>query len=146
MKDGPAYWDFVFGLALAAGGAGTALGILTDEGYFLNDQSGDGWIAGLFLGLLTGVGYGFWMLRKDREEEPTTAYSAVSGIVAGLLCSLLTQIVLMIGYQDVSLWSIWVGALFGAEAGGFLGLAGGLILKSRRLSEAEAEELIHAAS
>ena len=144
MKAAPVYWNFIVGMMLAAGGIGMALGILADELYSFKGQDGDGWLAGLFFGLLTGLGYSLLMTRKNAEGKPMVLYCVAAGIGAGVLCSTLVHAVLMIGYQNTRFWGMGVGALFGITAGAFLGLCAGLFLKFAAKTTAAARDPEHA--
>ena len=135
MKIAKKYWVFIVLLSLVSTGVGWFWGsgaqILYISGgeipLFGNGIENPNWLGGLLgviLGLIVGILYAFRLVTHV-EDGYGLGKAVTSGILAGVICSSLVHIGLMIFYINSHLGPLFIGALFGIFSGAVLGLVGG---------------------
>ncbi len=107
------YWKFVLFLAVLSAVTGGLFGIASSVAYTLREETGA--FAGIFFGALTGACFGW--------------FSASVGMVAGVICSTLVHLALMIAERTANPFGIVIGIPFGAFAGAILGAIAGAVVK-----------------
>ena len=123
-------------LGLVSGGAGCFLGSLAEWFYRVRDFHGIGMMSGSILGFLVGVCYcavltGTCVSLKDRKA--IKGYAVSLGMAAGVICSTLVHLVLMIMHEEPEPFGIYAGMPFGIFAGAVLGAICGSFVKVNTL-------------
>ena len=141
MGIGKRYWVFILVLGLVSAGVGWFWGsgaqvLYTSGGeltFFGNDVENPGWLGGLLgsiFGVIVGVFYAIRLINvvhDGNHDRYLLGKAVLWGVPAGLICSSLVHIFLMLFYKNPHLAPIGIGALFGIFSGAVLGLVAGSI-------------------
>lgn len=122
------YKTFIMILSIISAAVGAVLGALAELLYSI-PPTGRGWVSGLILGFLIGGIYALLMARRRHQGKSVVACGTLLGIAAGLACSVMVHIILMITYRIINLFGMGVGAICGVIAGTILGLISSVILE-----------------
>jgi prepilin-type processing-associated H-X9-DG protein len=125
------YWKFALGLGIVSAGVGVLFGIGGEMLHIVGDKKGLGWVIGGITGLLVGISYVSVLARCFEMKKPEVSivgYGALSGMIAGAVCSTIVHAFLMIGYDEMNFVNMIVGSIFGIWAGAILGwISSGII-------------------
>ena len=111
-------------ITLAATGLGLIGGFLAEELYDIEGPPLFGWIAGIVSGLIVGVAYCMFLMRRISKSPSRKHFilcGTVSGLVAGIISATTVHIVLMC-VSGLNLFALGIGILCGIVAGAILGL------------------------
>ena len=137
------YWVFALVLSVVSGGVGwfwgTGAQILYTSGgdltFYGNGVENPEWLGGLLGGIFGFIAGVFYTLRlvsfvhDGRHGGYVLCRLVLWGALAGLVCSSLVHIFLMLFYRNSHPAPIGIGALFGIFSGAVLGLvAGGIFV------------------
>lgn len=137
------YLPFILTIAVLSGGTGLYFGHLSEEAYLSNSSIGRD--AGGFFGLLTGVCFAVLLANSPgRVKNLITfkGYSASVGMAAGIACSTLVHLALIIANQETNFAGILIGIPYGVFAGVVLGFVSGFFIEMfyyRKSSEPTAD-------
>jgi len=123
------YKVFILSLSIISAAVGAVLGALAEFLYRIENPTGHGWLSGLVLGFLIGVIYCLLTAKRKEQGKHVIGYGTLLGILAGLVCSTMVHIILMITYRTTRLSGMKIGILFGITAGAILGLISSAILE-----------------
>jgi hypothetical protein len=151
------HWIFILVLSLVSAGVGCFWGTGAQSLYegnevlsFANGVENPDWLGGLLgavFGLIVGLFYAIRLIKYVYYSDHDRYFLGkvvLWGILAGLICSSLVHVFLMIFYRNAHLAPIGIGALFGMFSGAVLAsLAGIFFIASYYRKNKQVEEKIH---
>jgi hypothetical protein len=129
------HFGFVIFMGAVSAGVGCFFGLLSEimhvAGYAYDFGASPGMITGGICGLLVGMCYGAVLANTTSEIKTRSGfrgYAVSTGMAAGMICSTIVHLMLMILYGEKTPESIIGGMPFGVIAGNILGYFASLIL------------------
>lgn len=123
------YWEFVLLFGFLAAVTGTLFGRMSEAAYLSNGPVG--MQAGGIFGLLTGIVFAVLVtsrLERLRLVATPIRFLASVGMAAGIVCSTLVHLALIIDNEESNFFGVLIGIPFGAAAGALLGCLCGAVL------------------
>ncbi len=118
------YLLFIVLIGLISAGVGCFFGLLAEMLYRVKDFHGIGIIAGGIVGLAVGICYTAILANTDswlKQQKSFKGYAVSLGMAAGVICSTIVHLVLMIMHEEKKLFGMAAGLPFGIIAGAILG-------------------------
>ncbi len=137
------HWIFAVGLGIASAAAGGLLGQWAEDLYIKEKASGMGGLAGIIAGFVVGICFVAWLSRiRNRTERQISIVGSgtLAGAVAGIICSSMVHLFLMIHHEESNPANLLVGMSFGVWAGLVLSwVSCGILDRRYKQKEVEAE-------
>jgi len=124
------YLPLILTIAVFSTGTGAFFGHLSEAAYLSKGLTGRN--AGAIFGLLTGIGFAALLANApDRIRNLRTfkGFSASVGMAAGILCSTLVHLALIIVNEETNFAGILIGIPYGVFAGAVLGFVSGFLIE-----------------
>ncbi len=115
------HWFFAILLGVASSGIGYLFGFVSEVLYATSEKVNlIGWQVGIIAGFVVGICFVVWLSRIRNRTEPQISIvgsGTLAGAVAGILCSSIVHLLLLIHHEESNPANLLAGMSFGVWAG-----------------------------
>lgn len=141
------YVLFLLALGVLSAATGFIFGSWSQAAYMADEEVAGGY-AGIYFGLLVGLSFAAMLtgtLERTKHVMAFRLLSCSTGMIAGVLCSTLVHLTLMIVQKETNAYGIVIGIPYGIFAGAMLGLISGAIVNKvyRKIIPVQGADVAH---